>query len=315
MRAQEGRRPLTGTWLGARRASSHTQCGFALWILLPWCAACAPPVTGDSLAVAETVIGRALWRGHIVLLTDAPALITVDVERVAMTRRPIAGAGMPVSRLWGLAEADGRLFTISAFDRLVEIDASPAFVEIARLDRAVLNLVDLPSGMAVQLAGQGAGAPLLVAIDTAGAMTPLSSPLRSALGLTPPEEGLLHLLSCSVPPESICWLPGDTRVFAAAERALVHRISLAGLSPPAPAALIAAPERRLIEDALGQGDRGIIVLRNISGERSQRLTRYATDGSLSTEIAPADPLRLLVSVSPRGVAAITRAGRLVIVEM
>lgn len=315
MRAQEGRRPLTGTWLGARRASSHARRALASGMWLAWCAACAPPASGDSLAASETVIGRARWRGNVVLLTDAPALITVDVERVVMTRQPIAGGRMPVSRLWGLAEHEGRLFTISAFDRLVQIDASPMFVEVGKLKRAVLNLVDLPSGMAVQLAGQSAGSPLLVAIDTSGAMAPLSTPLRSALGLTPPEEGLLHLLSCSVPPESICWLPGDVRVFAADGGGLRHLTSLAGLTAPAPAALIAAPERRVIEDAVSQGARGIIVLRNVSGERAQRLTRYANDGSPTADIVPPDPLRLLVSVSSRGVIAVTRAGSLSIVEM
>lgn len=302
-------------WLGARRASSHSRRILALAMLLPWCAACVPTDTGDSLGVAETVIGRARWRGNVVLLTDAPALITVDVERVAMTRYPIVQRGVTTSRLWGLAEDEGRLFTISAFDRLVEIDASAAFVEVARLARAVLNLVDLPSGMAVQLAAQGAGSPLLVAIDTAGAMTPLPSPLRSALGLTPPEEGLLHLLSCSAPPESICWLPGDVRVFAATARGLNHRTRLAGLSPPAPASLIAAPERRVMEDAVSQGDQEVIVLRNVAADRSQRLTRYASDGIPRADVVPAEPLRLLVSASPRGLIAVTRAGRLLIVEM
>ncbi len=284
-------------------------------MLLSSCAACVPPNAGDALGVAETVIGRARWRGNVVLLTDAPALITVDVDRVVMTRQPMARAGVPVSRLWGLAEDEGRLFTISAFDRLVEIDGSATFVEVARLKRAALNLVDLPSGMAVQLAGQSAGSPLLVAVNAAGTMTPLSSPLRSALGLTPPEEGLLHLLSCSVPPESICWLPGDVRVFAAGERGLVHRSRLAGLSPPDPASLIAAPERRVIEDAVGHGDRGDIVLRNVSGNGTQRLTHYARDGARTADVVPVQPLRLLVSVSSRGVIAITRTGRLVIVEM
>ncbi len=284
-------------------------------MLLSSCAACVPPSAGDALGVAETVIGRARWQGNVVLLTDAPALITVDVDRVVMTRQPMGRGGVQVSRLWGLAEDEGRLFTTSGFDRLVEIDRSATFVEVARLARAVLNLVDLPSGMAVQLAGQSAGSPLLVAISTTGAMTPLSSPLRSALGLTPPEEGLLHLLSCSAPPESICWLPGDVRVFAAGERGLVHRTRLAGLSPPDPASLIAAPERRVIEDAVSDGDQGDIVLRNVTGDGSQRLTRHARDGGPTADVVPVEPLRLLVSASSRGVIAITRTGRLVIVEM
>ena len=313
MRAQEGRRTLTVTGLGARRASSPIHRVVALLTLLA-CAACATPDAGAAIDAAEVVIGRARWRGHIVLLTDAPALLVVDAEGVAMTRQALGRTGAQVSRLWGLAEDDGRLFTISAFDTLMEIDASGAFVEVARLGRAVLNLLDFEPGMAVQLASQTAGAPLLVALDVAGTTAPLPSPARTALGLTPPEEGLLHLLSCSAPPKPICWLPGDVRIFAAAANALEHRTRLAGLSPPDAASLIAAPERRVIEDALSLGEEGLLVLRNIEGGASQRLTRYSVDGIAVSDAAPAEPLRLLVSDSSRGILAVGRNGRLVIVD-
>lgn len=277
--------------------------------------ACDSSKGSDVISGAETVIGRARWRGDIALLTDAPALVFVDDERVAMRRQPLHPSGIAVTRLWGLAEDHGRLFTTAAFNRLVEIDGAGTLKDIAALSRAVLNLLDLDAGMAVQLASQGPGSPLLVALDPSGGMAPWESPLRSALGLTPPEEGLLHLLSCSVPPGAICWLPGDIRIFASEGRALVHLTQLMGLSPPAPATLIAVPEGRVIEDALHLGRDGIIVLRNVARGGPQRLTRYALDGTAVMDVAPPEPLRLLLAHSARRILAVARTGRLTVVEM
>lgn len=277
-------------------------------------AACAASETGETIGAAETVIGRARLGDRIVLLTDAPALFAVDVEGMAMTRQALDGSGVAVSRLWGLAAHTGRLFTISAFDTLVEIDPSGKFVEVARLARPVLNLIDLEEGMAVQLASQPAGSPLLSVIEPSGVISAFASPLRTPLGLTPPEEGLLHLLSCSAPPAPICWLPGDVRIFAAEARALVPRYHLKGLSPPDPATLIASPERRVIEDAILDAAEGLIILRNRADDGGQRLIHYKADGTSSREIALSEPLRLLVSHSPRGILAVARTGRLVTLE-
>lgn len=313
MRAQKGRRPLIVTRLDARRASSRFVRIAAIPGLL-LCLGCSQPDTRAAVGEAEVVIGRARWRGNPVLLTDTPALVIIDVDRRTVRRQLLGDSGAGVSRLWGLAEDQGRLFSISAFDTLVEIDASGAFVEVARLGRAVLNLIDIDPGMAAQLASQPAGAPLLMSVDTAGALTAFPSPARTALGLTPPEEGLLHLLSCSVPPESICWLPGDTSIFASGAHALVPRARLAGLSPPAPAALIAAPERRVLEDAIRNGDDGVTVLRNLPGAGVQRVTRYSLEGHVAFDAAPVEPLRLFVADSRHGLLAIARSGRLVVVE-
>lgn len=312
MRPQESRRTLIATGLDASRASSPLRRLVAPLALL-LCAGCLHSGTQATLGAEEVVIGRARWRGNTVLLTDAPALLTVAADGGSVTRQQLGQAGVAVSRLWGLAEHGGRLFTISAFDTLVEIDASGSFVEVARLGRAVLNLLDTDPGMAVQLASQAAGAPLLESLDASGRITPFPSPVRLALGLTPPEEGLLHLLSCSVPPESICWLPGDVRIFVAGARALAPLTRLAGLSPPDAASLIAAPERRAIEDAIRDGDSGLVVLRNAAGD-AQRLTRYSIDGTATSESEPDEPLRLFISHSPRGLLAIARTGRLVVVD-
>lgn len=271
---------------------------------------CAAPPADETLRTTETVIGRARWRGHVAMLTDAPALLTVDAAGRKLTRTAVKSADAPSARLWGLAEQDGRLFTVSRFDRLVEIRPGGTVLDIAKLERPVANLIDLDAAMAVQPVGDAAGAPLMRRVDARGRLSAFESPLRVATGLAPSEGGLLQLLSCSVPPRPICWLPGVPRIFRASGHALDHGVALEGLPTPDAATLMATPERRVINDALLEADGGFLILRNEAGN-GQRLTRFAPEGRPASEITNAEPLRLLVSSDLGRVVAVTRAGRLV----
>lgn len=311
MLPHEDSRTLTGGRLGVRRTFSRLTRSRALFALLVM-ASCGPIPPGDRVNASETIIGRARWRDRVVLLTDAPALLTVDTERTMMTRTPLRDTGGSQFKPWGLGEADGRLFTVSAFDRLFEIREGGEVLEVAKLARPVANTIDLERGMAVQPVGDASGAPLVVALDASGRLSPHPGPLRAALGLTAPEESVLNLLSCSAPPRAICWLPVVPRLFHASDVLLIG-VELEGVLAPDASSVIASPERRVFEDALLDRDGSPIVLRNAPGG-AKSLARFTPQGLRKHERPLDQPLRLLIASTPSGVLGISRSGRLVLVR-
>lgn len=278
---------------------------------------CTPGTPAAAVRSSETIIGRAAWQGRVVMLTDAPALISIDPAAFALTRTELSADGVPADRLWGLAEQDGRLFTIAAFFTLVEVvttDGKARLVKVAALQRPVANLIDLDAGMGAQPVDSTAGAPLLETLDLRGRLHPYPSPLRAAIGLTPGEENLMHLLSCSLPPDPVCWLPADPRLFEASEHALTGGPSLS-VSMAGDAAQIAAlTSRRVFDDILRAADGGFIVL-HVEEGGAQRLSRFGPDGARVTGIAPAEPLRLLVAATAGKVVALTRNGRIAALDL
>ncbi len=83
-----------------------TGCRTAPNAVLAWSPRFGPVVGND------TIVGRAYVEGRVLLLTDAPALITVDLNRQRAAQTPVSGRGADV--LWGLARLDdGSLWTLA----------------------------------------------------------------------------------------------------------------------------------------------------------------------------------------------------------
>lgn len=308
MRAPEDHRPLTNARMGAAVAPIRAARAAGLTLVLACTAACADTVTRDVLRPAETVIGRARSGGMVMMLTDAPALLTFAADGQRATRVPLPSTPA-LAGLWGLGEVDGRLFSVSRFDRLIEIHDGGRIVEVAKLERPVANLIDIEAGMVAQLAGGNPGDPLTMKLDVAGRMSPHDTPARQALNVGPAEQTMVNLLSCSVPPQSVCWLPATPRILAWSGDRLRDGAVLAGV-PTVPATLLVAePERRVIEDVLVDVSGRYLVLRNESGGR-QRLSWHTRDGQPDGELVIGEPLRLLVAIAGDRVRAVTRAGRL-----
>lgn len=308
MRAPEDHRPLTNARMGAAVAPIRAARVAGLTLALACIAACGDAVTHDVLRPAETVIGRARSGGMVMMLTDAPALLTFAADGQRATRVPLPSTPA-LAGLWGLGEVDGRLFSVSRFDRLMEIHDDGRIVEVAELERPVANLIDIEAGMVAQLAGGNPGDALTMKLDVAGRMSQHDTPVRQALNVSPAEQTMVNLLSCSVPPRSVCWLPATPRILEWSGDRLGDGAVLAGVSPVSATLLVAEPERRVVEDVLVDASGRYLVLRNESGGR-QRLSWHTRDGQPGGELVIGEPLRLLVAVAGDRVSAVTRAGRL-----
>lgn len=268
----------------------------------------APPTS--ALRATETVIGRALWQGQDMLLTDAPALLAVDRVTGAVVHTAIETPPDDRFAPWGLAEAGGSLFTISGFVRLMRVTPAGSIEEVATLDRPLANLVDLPDGMAAQLASEPPGSPLVVSLTGTGRIAPLGSPARADLGVTPAEESLLHLIACSTPPRVICWLPNENRLLAFGNGSLVDAAILEGLEQIPAAALISRLDRRVITDAVATDDGRFVVLHGGHAVASQQVTTFDARGRRFASMPAPEPLRLLVASEGGELLAISREGRM-----
>ena len=309
MLAQEGPRTLTSRRPDAGQTSGRPTLVGLLVVSLIASAGVAAPRYESTLSPAETIVGRATWRGRLVLLTDAPALILVAPADGTAARTPIAiPDGSPFSP-WGLGEADEALFTVSGFSTMWRLSPEGRAVEPISLERAVTNLVDLPIGMAAQLAAPASGSPLAVLLSGSGRVLPLASPARAPLGLSSPEENLLHLLSCSTPPRVICWLPNDPRMIEYRDNALMTAVSLDSFDRMPSASFINRLETRPIVDAVLADDDAYVVLQNDESGAPRRIGVFDLAGRRLAAIDISEPARLLVRADRREVIALTRDGR------
>ena len=293
---------------GARRASGRMIPVLFLLLGATACQAVEEPLP-SQLRATETIIGRALWQGREMLLTDAPALVAVDRVTGTLARTVIEAPPDLRFAPWGLAEADGALFTVSGFVRLMRLTPGASIAEVARLDRPLANLVDLAHGMAAQLSSEPPGSPLVVSLTGTGRIDLLESPARTGFGLTPAEESLLHLVACSTPPRVICWLPGENRLLAFDNGRLVDAAVLEGLGRIPAETLISRLDRRVITDAIATEDGRFVVLHDGGAGRPQQVSTFDARGRrLASAPAPA-PLRLLVDSGGSELLVISREGR------
>lgn len=275
-------------------------------------AGCRLPAPHDlAVTPAEVIVGRALTRAGIVMLTDRNVLVRIDREgRVFRTRLE-----KPPAKLWGLGSQGGELFTVAGFIDLVRVSTSGTLEKTARYPNPIANLVDTETAFAAQLAVDVPGSPLLMTTDAAARLSALPGVDRHALGLPRAEEGVLHLLACSVPPRAVCWLPGSDEVLALEAGRLRPVARLEHVERIAPAAVLSQPTRRAIHDALELADGNFLVLARAAGSSRPRLVVHDPLGRALRVIPTHRPLRILLDESEHGVRAIDAGGRLIEVRL
>lgn len=195
---------------------------------------------------------------------------------------------------------------------LVRLSPDGTRTRAAAFRKPMGNLFDTEDAMAGQIAIDDASMPLAWSIDEAGGMDALAGSVRQSLGASRAEEGVLHLLSCSVPPRVICWLPGSSQLFVLEDDRLEARLELESVASLSPARMLERPESRLIQDAL-RTEHGTIVaaVRDVPEKPGTTLAEYGAKGRLLRRLSPPAPLRLLVGSRAGTVFAITVSGRLV----
>lgn len=271
-----------------------------------------PPEAAAVLNETERVVGRAALSDQVVLLTNRPALVMIRPASGGIQRVPIGGRSG--ARLWGLGEAGRALYSIADFSDLVRltVDASVVRVEqVAQPSPRVGNLLDSATGMIAQHAVDEPGTPMVWELDASGRLSGMRAPRRVSLGLARAEESLLHLLSCSVPPRVVCWLPGSNELLMLDATGLERLATLESVDPVAPAALLAKPETRAIHDAIAVDDERVVVLFDGDGSAAARIGEFGKDGSKIRELRSPVPVRMFVWADARHITAIARSGHLI----
>ena len=272
-------------------------------------AGCSTVPEGRVIAPREIVIGRAATSDSVVMLTSESALVYVTADHVSRVQ-----LDAPPAKLWGLGSIGDDLYSIAGFIDLVRLTRDRHVQRIARFERPVANLVDLPDGMAAQPAVDHPGTPLVWRAGVTARLAPIEGATRRSLGLPRAEEGVLHLLSCSASSRIVCWLPGSDEVLALDEHGLRPLARLNDVRRIAPARLIAQPNRRAIYDAVAAGD-SLLVLFDRDGRGEPALAQFDSGGTLVRWLHTPQRLRLLLDANATTLRAITVAGALVRVPL
>lgn len=305
--ARKAGRRLTAPRVGVVTALTRAFC-------LAVSAGCAAP-QAESVVLrgSDRVVGRAALGSDIAMLTNEPALIRIHATSGELSRHSIRGRDGAKPGLWGLGAIGDALYSVADFKRLVRIESGDAGFQtrdVAQLDHAAGNVLDAPSGMFGQRVVDEPGRPVAARLDGDGKFHPIDAPARVSMGLARAEEGLLHLLTCSVPPRAICWMPGSNDILALDDSGLRHLATLHAVPRIAPTLLIARPTARAIQDALWMSDDLLVVLFQDGGDAGTVMASFDRSGRMVQRIRSLQPLRLLVAEAEGAVLAITREGTL-----
>lgn len=291
----------------ARRVSASALTRAVVLLTLSGCRAAE-----DAIVVRpdERVVGRAVASGRVVLLTDAPALISIDPDRRVATRLRVARDSAS-RKLWGLGETDGVLYSVEGFSDLTRLNADGTRTRAATFERPLGNLLDTHEGMAGQIALDGSSTPLVWSVGSNGSLQPIAGAVRQPHGVSRAEEGVLHLLSCSLPPRVVCWLPGVPQLFAFEGRRIDARMQLESVDGVIPVRLLERPDMKVIQDAFMTEQGTIVAAIRIEPARpATSLEEFAADGRHIRRIPAAAQIRVLLGTRAGQVLAITASGRL-----
>lgn len=264
----------------------------------------------DAMVVRsdERVVGRAIAAGRVVLLTDAPALISIDPDRRVATRTRVERDSAS-RKLWGLGGVEGALYSIEGFSDLIRLNADGTRTRTATFARPLGNLLDTHEGMAGQIAIDDSSTPLVWSVGSNGSLQPIAGAVRQSHGVSRAEEGVLHLLSCSLPPRVVCWLPGVPRLFAFDGRRIDARTQLESVDGVIPVRLLERPDMKVIQDAFMTEQGTIVAAIRIDPARpATTLEEFAFDGRHIRRIPSAAQIRVLLGTRAGQVLAITTGG-------
>lgn len=127
----------------------------------PWSAVCRAIVSASRegaelgnrqiVLAGHTIVGRAAGFESILLLTDEPALVTVDARSLHATRRVLADVPDP-ERIWGLARLDdGTIWTLLDRKLLAQLTPEGRVARRIALDQPHLGLFGLGRELVYQL--------------------------------------------------------------------------------------------------------------------------------------------------------------------
>ncbi len=252
---------------------------------LTWSARFGPVVGND------TIVGRAYADSRILLLTDAPSLVTIDVQNRSADTRSISGRGADV--LWGLARLDdGSLWTLAGQRALGKIEPDGRISERVPLRAPHVGLFSAGGELVYQELN------FLPPGDALAAGPPDDEPRHRWSGLRTRTYALarasvatLNLVSCGATdtPEIPCWFPDEAALTLVTRDGRSRRLVLPGLPVVAPEVLLtSAYPARPIRDVFVTASRDLWILSSGTPQKTAAavvpggwlLARYDGDGRL-----------------------------------
>ena len=216
------------------------------------------PVVGN-----DTIVGRAYADGRVVLLTDGPALIRIDLTRQIVEPRPVSGRGIDI--LWGLAQLeDGSLWTLAGQRALGKIEADGRISERIQLLAPHVGLFSTGRELVYQELN------FLPPADALAAGPPGERSRHRWSGLQTRRYALarasvaaLNLISCgaSDSAEIPCWFPDEAAVTLVRQDGESRRVALPGLPVVAPEVLLTSENpARPVRDVFVAASRDLWIL-------------------------------------------------------
>ncbi len=201
---------------------------------LPWSPRFGPVVGND------TIVGRAYSDSRILLLTDAPALVSIDLRAEAVIRRPVSGRGSDV--LWGLAKLDdGSLWTLAGQRTLGKIEADGRISERIPLLAPHVALFSAGRELVYQVLSFFPPADALATGPPGERSRRRWSALQTrTYALARASVAALNLISCGATDtaEIPCWFPDEAAVTLVHPDGRSRRLALPELPVVAPEVLL-----------------------------------------------------------------------------
>ena len=282
------------------------------------------PVGGAVPVTArELIAGRAIAGETVLLLTDRPALVTIDLKRTTAIGTIVSGLDEG-ERPWGLAWlVDNTLWTLLTPDTLGQLDFDGRVLGRVKLAGPHLELYGFGSSVILQAFGTSVGEAVLVRGSPRGTIWDAFGPLKTrAGGSSRLERTLVNLVACGATraDEVPCWFADQASVSLVRSDGRERWVDLGksvNVGDPAVIEGIRHPIRDLFVD--GAGDMWVLWT---SGQRrgeeanlGWHLSRHDQLGRLVTSAELTTPGRRLLRAGGRMCRMLAPSGRMVDVEL
>ena len=275
----------------------------------------------------DTIVGRAYTDGRVLLLTDRPALVAIDLRRQQISEHAVSGRGLDV--LWGLARLDDEsLWTLAGQRALGKIEADGRMSRRIPLSAPHVGVF----GAGPQLVYQVLSFVPPVDALSAGppgeqSRRPWSSMQTRSYRLARASAAALNLVSCGATEtaEIPCWFPDEAAV------TLVHstgqssrRFMLTGLPAVRPEVLLTSENpARPIRDVFVAASRELWVLGSGTPRQDHRivvpggwlLARYDSQGRAIGSADLPEGARLILRAAASTCLLLAADGRVVEVRL
>ncbi len=280
------------------------------------------PVVGH-----DTIIGRAYLDGRVLLLTDAPTLINVDLKGEYAISRPVTGRGADI--LWGLARLeDGSLWTLAGQRALGRIQPDGGISERIPLASPHVGLFSTGRELVYQVLSFLPPADALV-VGPPGEQSRRrrwSGLQTRSYPLARTSVAALNLISCgsTQTAEIPCWFPDEAAVTLVYADGRSRRLTLPELPVVAPEVLLTSDNpARPVRDVFVAASREIWVLGTGTPRETQGLAvrggwllaRYDSDGRMIRRADLPAAVRLILQATGDRCLLLAGDGRVVEVRL